>query len=142
MCYPLYGQDITLQTNPIEADLGHFIRTDHDFIGRQAVEQIQRQGVVRKLIAFVSESRARPEKGSTILVSAAPVGTVTSGSFSPSLGTSIGMGYVHISAASESGRLLIDTGKRTLEAVIQSKPLYKRGTCRAQNVGPETTHGS
>ncbi len=54
------------------------------------------------------------------------VGVVTSGTFSPTLGVSIGMAFVPPALAEEGTRLDIDVRGRTLPAEIVQRPFYKR----------------
>ncbi|MBW2471068.1 MAG: glycine cleavage system aminomethyltransferase GcvT [Deltaproteobacteria bacterium] len=91
MGYPLWGQDLDPTTTPLEAGLGWVVAWDHDFVGKQALEE--KRSPVRKLVAFTTEGRAIPRVGYP-LTSHSGTGTVSSGNFSPTLGHGIGMGYV------------------------------------------------
>ncbi len=133
MNYPLYGSDIDEDCNPVEADLDRFIERDREFIGAAAVRRIDARGVTRKLIAFQCNTRRRPDAGSDIVCDGQRVGTVTSGAFSPSLGTAIGMGYVAIEHAVAGTELEIRAARKGLTAIVQDKPLYNGGTCRTRN---------
>lgn len=93
MGYPLWGQDLTEETTPLEADLGWVVELDHDFRGRDAIVLQQSEGVSQSLIGFRTEGRRPPRRGYE-LRSGAATGTVTSGNFSPVLGVGIGMGYL------------------------------------------------
>jgi aminomethyltransferase len=130
MCYPLYGEDISDSTNPLEADLGQFAKPTHDFVGRQAIEDMARRGPSRKLVAFASDSRRRANAGQEIVAAGGVVGTVTSGAFSPSLGRSIGMGYVASDFAAVGTSLTVRTERAELPVTVAAKPLYTKGTCR------------
>ena len=135
MCLPLYGHELDLEHNPIEAGLEPFVPLKHDFIGARRLREIQAAGPRRRLIAFKSGSRRRCNSGDAIVLEGRPIGTVTSGAFSPSLEVSIGMGYVDAACAATAKRLIIDTGRAELDVEISQRPLYRRGTCRA-NVIP------
>lgn len=132
MCYPLYGQDISLQTNPIEADLGHFIRFDRPFIGSAPLQNIATQGPGQKLVAFHSDSRRKATTGQVVTHQGRPVGIVTSAGFSPSLEVSIGLAFVESALAQTGTNLAIATDRGDLPIAIADKPLYKHGTCRTQ----------
>jgi aminomethyltransferase len=54
-------------------------------------------------------------------------GEVTSGTFSPCLERGIGMAYVSTARAAEGTRFEIDVRGRVRPAVIESKPLYRKG---------------
>jgi aminomethyltransferase len=94
MSYPLYGQDLDTQHTPLAAGLLKFVDFSKDFIGREALTREQKNGPKEHLIYFRADSRRAPRHGFAIRDKRRQVGTVTSGSFSPSLGVGIGMGYV------------------------------------------------
>ena len=95
MKFALYGNDIDQTTNPLEAGLGWVVKpAKGDFIGRDAIEAMRARGVPRKLVGLEMVERQVPRHGYRLLAGGAPVGEVTSGSFSPSLERGIGMGYV------------------------------------------------
>jgi aminomethyltransferase len=54
-----------------------------------------------------------------------PVGTVTSGGFSPTLDTSIGMGFLPNELAKEGTELEVDVRGRPLRAVVVKRPFYR-----------------
>lgn len=95
MSYPLYGQDLDLQHTPLAAGLLKFVDFSKDFIGRDALIREQKGGTKEHLVYFQADSRRAPRHGFAILDKGRQIGTVTSGSFSPSLGVGIGMGYVY-----------------------------------------------
>ena len=92
----LYGNDITEDTNPLEAGLGWLTKLDAgDFIGRDALVKIKETGPERRLVGFVVSERGIPRAGYDICEPGGSViGTVTSGSQSPILEQGIGLGYV------------------------------------------------
>jgi aminomethyltransferase len=92
MGYPLWGQDLGLDTTPLEAGLGWAVYWDHDFVGRSALQEQRRRGLGKRLIAFSLPNRTIPRRGFRLQCGAGE-GTVTSGNFSPTLATGIGMGY-------------------------------------------------
>jgi len=134
MCYPLYGHELSTEHNPIEADLARFVRPDREFVGAAKLRDVARAGPRRKLIAFRSASRRRTNGGNPILSDGRPVGTVTSGAFSPSLEVSIGMGYVEADLARPGREMLVNTGRVELPVTICDKPLYTGGTCRTKDL--------
>ncbi len=130
MNYPLYGAELDANCNPVEADLDRFIARDREFIGAAALRRIDAQGVQRKLVAFVCDTRRRPQTGSEIDCNGQHVGNVTSGAYSPSLGKAIGMGYVASASAVPGTALEIRTARTSVNAEVQEKPLYRGGSCR------------
>jgi aminomethyltransferase len=92
MGYPLWGQDLDTETTPLEAGLGWVVNWDHDFVGREALDEQRRSGVPKRLIGFAFPDRTIPRHGYPLRCGEA-TGTVASGNFSPTLETGIGMGY-------------------------------------------------
>lgn len=95
MGFCLYGNDIDQTTNPIEAGLGWITKVKKgEFIGRDAILKIKENGIKRKLVAIVTDSRVFPRHGYEITENGNSIGTITSGTLSPILGKPIAMGYV------------------------------------------------
>ena len=127
MCYPLDGNDTSDDRTPIEAGLGRFVSFDKgDFIGRDVLAGQKANGVERKLVAFKMTEKSPPPRPHYAIVSAGrPIGSVTSGTHSPTLGIGIGMGYVESKAAVIGSPIGIEIRGRTFAAVIGKKPLLK-----------------
>jgi aminomethyltransferase len=142
MCYPLHGNDITEETNPLEADLGRFVAFDkEEFIGRRALVEQKTAGVNRKLVAFMMTSPSPPPRPRYAMLAAArdaphgaqsgparKIGAVTSGTHSPSLAVGIGMGYAEAGVAREGMAIAIEIRGTRFPAVIETKPILKRTT--------------
>jgi aminomethyltransferase len=131
MCYYLYGQELDEETNPIEADLGWVCRgADRDFLGKAKVDEVEKKGPDRSLVAFRTSGPVPPRPGYDISIDGKIRGRVTSGTWSPSLETGIGMGFVSPDY-SETGTGIILSGRgRQINGVIESKPLYHDGSIR------------
>ncbi len=127
--YCLYGNDITTETNPLEAGLGWIVKLENgDFVGREALRQVKAEGPRRKLVGFVVNERGIPRPGYAIEdADGNEIGTVTSGTQSPVLGQGIGLGYVpNEDAYTEPGRpLVIRARGRALSATVQKPPFYE-----------------
>ena len=128
MKYALYGNDIDENTNPIEAGLGWIIKPDKgDFIGRYAILK-KKEKPDRKLVCFEMMERAIPRYDFKILKNDNEIGSVTSGTMSPSLEKGIGLGYVAIPHHTPGTEIMIDIRGRKKAAVIVKPPFYKSGT--------------
>jgi aminomethyltransferase len=129
MCYPLHGNDITDETSPIEAGLAKFVAFDKkSFVGQDILVEQKESGVHRKLTAFkMTETSPPPRSHYAILVGGRKVGEVTSGTQSPTLGMGIGMGYVEAAEAKAGAAIEIEIRNRRFPAVIEKKPILKRG---------------
>jgi aminomethyltransferase len=95
---PLYGQDLTDETNPLEAGLSWAVKLDAegDFVGKAALIKIKQQGLTRRLRGLIVQGKGIIRTGCPIFVGEQQVGEVTSGSYSISLDKSIGLGYVDL----------------------------------------------
>ena len=129
MCYPLHGNDITEKTTPMEAGLGKFVSFDKGaFVGRDALVEQKAKGVGRRLVAFtMTEKSPPPRPHYAILAGGHKVGEITSGTQSPTLGIGVGMGYVEVAAASVRTAIEIEIRGKRFPAVIQKKPILKKG---------------
>ena len=126
MKYCLYGNDIDETTNPLEAGLGWITKLKKgDFIGREALLRVKKEGLKRKLVGFKMEGQGVPRHGYKIYHNGTEIGVVTSGNISPMLGVGIGMGYVRTEFAEIGTRLEIDVRNRMLPAVVCETPFYR-----------------
>ena len=125
----LYGNDITEETNPIEAGLGWVTRLDKgDFVGREAIARVKEQGPERKLAGFRMIDRGIPRAGYRIHDEVGGnVGQVTSGTQSPVLQCGIGLGYVRNDPAltTPGSRIMVEVRSRFLKAEVAQTPLHK-----------------
>jgi aminomethyltransferase len=134
MGYPLYGDDISPDTTPLEAGLERFVTFDRDFIGAAALQAPEAAEPGRRLVAFESETRRRAWQRDALLRDGQEVGVVTSAAFGPSLDVSIGMGYVSAECAATGAALTVATRRGELPVVVAERPLYKHGTCRTREL--------
>ncbi len=130
--YMLYGNDIDDTTSPLEAGLGWTVKLRKSaFVGRESLLAQKERGLARRLAGFALDGRRVPRHGMPIESRGRVVGTVTSGTFSPSLGRPIGMGYVEHAAAAVGTALEIRAGETRLPASVTARPFYTRGSRRA-----------
>jgi aminomethyltransferase len=96
MGYPLHGQDITIDVNPVEAGLGWAVGWNKDtFWGRDAIVAVKEAGPKRRLRGLVATGRGIPRPGMGVtLTQDVPLCDITSGTFSPTLRKGIGMALV------------------------------------------------
>jgi aminomethyltransferase len=124
----LYGHDMDTNTNPFEAGLGWLVALEKgDFIGRNALLEIKHRGVNRKLVGFQMNGREIARSGYRIFKSGQEVGQVTSGGYAPSLGFSIGLGYIPTELATIGNEIEIIIRNKPVPAHIVSKRFYKKG---------------
>ena len=126
--YCLYGNDITRETNPYEAGLGWIVKLESgDFVGRNALQTIHKEGPERSLVAFVAQERGIPRAGYDLTTPDGNVlGPVTSGTQSPTLSTGIGLGYVpNDKTYTTPGSTLAVKGRRPFAVEVATPPLHE-----------------
>ena len=129
MCYPLYGQDVDESISPLEAGFDKFIDFSKDFVGKNALLD-KTKSQAKKLCCFVSKTRRAPRHNYKIYSDNKEIGYVTSGSFSPSLCSGIGMGYLDDDSAKKNAAITLKEGNIEIDANIKDRPLYRKGTAR------------
>ena len=126
MGYCLYGNDINETTSPIEACLGWITKFTKSFTNDYALSQQKANGVTRKLVGFELKDRGIPRQSYPIVDSnAVVIGSVTSGTMSPSLNKGIGMGYVRSEFSEVGTEIGIKIRKKIVLAKVIKLPFYK-----------------
>jgi aminomethyltransferase len=123
MGYCLYGNDIDDRTSPLEAGLGWITKFTKDFTARPILERQKVDGPPQKLVGFEMIEKGIPRHDYLIMDSSgAPIGRVTSGTQSPSLGKAIGMGYVSPVFAGIDSKIFVKVRDKLLEAKVVKFP--------------------
>jgi len=123
MGYCLYGNDIDDATSPLEAGLGWITKFNKNFTAKQILDKQKAQGVERKLVGFEMIEKGIPRHGYEIKdFDDAIIGSVTSGTQSPSLGKAIGMGYVTKAFAALETIIYIKIRDKLLQAKVVKIP--------------------
>jgi aminomethyltransferase len=92
---PLYGHELDDATSPLAAGLERFVKLERgDFLGAEALRREAEAGPARRLVGFVLDDPGVARAGYPLAVDGREIGAVTSGAPSPTLGKSIGLGYV------------------------------------------------
>ncbi len=123
--FPLHGHEISPSINPLEAGLGRFVKLDQPFVGRDALAAIAAAGPARTLVGLEVTAKGVIRDGCPILAAGEAVGVVTSGTFSPLLERSIGLGYVPPSLAAPGTPLAVDVRGRALACEVVRPPFYR-----------------
>jgi aminomethyltransferase len=128
--YPLYGHELAADRNAGESGLVREADLRREFVGAAAVREGARHGP-RRLAGLLLDGRRAARAGDAVLSAAGQeVGVVTSGSFAPSLGKAVALGYIDRDQARNATRLGIRTARQVLEAGVAPLPFYRRGTAR------------
>ena len=128
MGYPLSGQDVDETRTPVEAGLNRFIAWDTAFPGKPILEKQRDPGGHDTLAALRSADKRAPRHGFELRHDGVVVGIVTSGTFGPSVGCGIGLGYVPAALAQPG--LALEAGPRALPVFVETLPFYKQATGR------------
>lgn len=131
MGYPLYGHELSESISPLEAGITFCVALDKgEFTGREALLRQKAEGIRRKCVAFRLSGQTPPPRPDYPLWSresgAQPLGRVTSGTLSPSLGVGIGMGFVPVEFARPGTALAVEIRGRQYPAEVVPKPIYRR----------------
>jgi len=128
---PLYGQELDRGTSPFEAGLGRVVKFDKpgDFVGRGALEAL-RDAPGKALVGLRITGRGIARTGYPVYLPAAaePVGTITSGTASPTLGHAIAMAYVPPDLAAPGTVLEVGIRSERVAAEVIPMPFYRRAS--------------
>ena len=128
----LCGQDIGVDTTPLEAGLSWMVKLKKgDFVGRDALLHQRANGCRHRLVGFEVEGRGIARHGHRLTVHgpSSCSGPVTSGAFSPTLGRAIGIVRVDCgeSGAPEPGSAAsVEVRGKELPCRIVKLPFYRR----------------
>ena len=126
MGFCLYGNDIDDETSPLEAGLAWITKFNKNFNYSEELQLQKENGIKRKRVGFEMLDRGIARNGYTILnENDEKIGFVTSGTMSPSLQKSIGMGYVNSEYAKRDTELYIQIRNKKLKAHVVKLPFFK-----------------
>ncbi len=124
----LYGHEISEKINVWEAGLDRYCKMEKgDFIGRAALERAKAAGLTRTLVGveMVDRGIARDEY-CCCNEAGEPIGMVTTGSPSPTLGKNIALAYVPPSYSALGTILYVEIRGQKYKAQVVATPFYKR----------------
>ncbi len=124
----LYGHEISEKINVWEAGLDRYCKMDKgDFIGRAALQRAKANGLTRTLVGIemIDRGIARDEYR-CCNEAGEPIGVVTSGSPSPTLGKNIALAYVPPAFSALGTVLYVEIRGQKCKAQVVPTPFYKR----------------
>jgi len=123
--YLLYGADVDDAHSPFEAGYGWVVKLGKkdDFIGKAALQKQKSAGLKRKLLGVRLLERGVPRPGTAVLVGGKPAGRLTSATFSPSLQTGIGLGYLD-PGLQPGKKVAVELHGKKIPAEIAKVPFY------------------
>jgi aminomethyltransferase len=128
MGYPLHGQDISLDVTPNQARLGWAVGWKKPaFWGRDVLLAEKEQGAARLLRGLVATGRGIPRPGMRVLLAAdVPVGAVTSGTFSPTRRTGVGLALI-AAQVTDGAEVSVDVRGRREVFTVTRPPFVETG---------------
>lgn len=129
MKFPLYGHEITADTNPLEAGLAWVVKLDKpDFLGKAALLRAKAEGPKRFLVGLKGLDRGIPRQGYEVYDPDGKemLGEVSSGTLSPSLGYPIAIAYIRVGQQSIGNKVSIKVREKFYPAEVVATPFYKR----------------
>ncbi len=123
---PLHGHELDELTTPVEAKLERFVDFDKDFVGRDTLIRQHQEGTQFTLVGLQMPGRSAPRATYALTVLGQPAGQVTSGCYSPTLDTSLGMGYVFPEYSRPGTVLELDKRGLIEEITVTNLPHYRR----------------
>jgi aminomethyltransferase len=124
---PLYGHELSLDIVPAQAGLGRVVAVDKPgFVGKAALAAVVAPDAP-VLVGIVAEGKRAGRAGYAVLNEAGePVGEITSGALSPTLGHPIAMAFVAPASAAVGTPLSIDVRGTRIPATVTALPFYQR----------------
>ncbi|MBQ0896372.1 glycine cleavage system aminomethyltransferase GcvT [Micromonospora sp. U56] len=124
MGYPLHGQDLSLEITPVQARSGWAVGWDKPaFWGRDALLAEKAAGPRRTLRGLEAVDRAIPRPGMTVYAGDAELGTITSGTFSPTKKQGIALALLDTDAKLADGDLVeVDIRGRRAQMRVTRPP--------------------
>jgi aminomethyltransferase len=127
---PLYGNELDRETSPLQAGLGRFVLLDGEpgFVGRDALRREAATGPKRCLVGLEVRGAGIARHGHLVYRpgETEPIGSVTSGSHSPTLGHAIAMAYVPPDTMTAGTMLEIGIRDARVAAIVVDLPFYRR----------------
>ena len=124
---PLYGHELDETIDPFTAGLAFGVRLDAgDFIGRAALAAAKADPDRLRRVGLQLAGKRIAREGALVFAGDRQIGRVTSGTFSPTLETSIAMALVPSAQAAAGTPLMIDIRGQREPATVVKLPFYKR----------------
>lgn len=125
---PLYGHELGEDLTPYNAGLGRSVKLGRDFVGAKALEQASQNPVNPKLFGLVGEGKraARADYEVFLPGSDRPIGKVTSGALSPTLGYPVALAYLDPQGLEVGSVVEVDIRGTKTAFQVSNLPFYKR----------------
>lgn len=124
---PLYGHELSAAITPLEAGLDFAIKlTKEGFNGYGALNAQKETGLSRRIVGVEMVGRGIARAGYACYAGEKAIGTITSGSFAPTLGKNLALALIEIDYITPGTPIEVEIRGKRLEAITVTKPFYKR----------------
>lgn len=125
---PLYGHELGKHLTPYNAGLGKSVKLGRTFVGSAALQSASESAPNPKLFGLVGEGKraARADYQVFLPGSEKPIGAITSGALSPTLGYPIAMAYLDPAGLEPGSEVEVDIRGSKTAFKISALPFYKR----------------
>jgi aminomethyltransferase len=124
---PLYGNELSVDLTPFDARFDKMVKFEKpDFVGKAALAERRDAERERALVGLRGTGRRAPRHGYPVLDGESPVGEITSGALSPTLGYPIAMAYVPPALSEPGTELNVDIRGRVQPVEVVALPFYSR----------------
>ncbi len=123
---PLYGHELSEEWDSLTARQGWCVNLEKDFIGAECMRKLKAEGLSRRIVGLELEGKRTARQGYRVLIDNAPVGVITSGVFSPTLGKSVAMAMLDFAHNQVGTKVEVEFGGKTVPAEVVKLPFYKR----------------
>ena len=124
---PRYGAELDDSIFPGEAELEGAISFEKGcYIGQEIVARMKYRGHPNRLLrGFEIVSEAPPQSGDRLFAEDKEIGWIASAVVSPTLGKTIGMGYVRTAFTDEGSQVEVETAGNRVDATVRLLPFYQ-----------------
>lgn len=128
MRYPLYGQELSDESNPYSAGLGWVVKpAKGDFLGQAEMVAAKEKGLPQKMVGLEITGKGIARGGYKVFsIDSEEIGVVTSGTLSPSLNKAIAVAYIAKNASEPGTKVLVEMRNKMIEAEVVKTPFYKK----------------
>ena len=122
--YLYWSGDITPEDNPLAAGLGMFVDwSKPDFIGKEALKEIQKQSLSARLTALVMDAGGNLYGGESVYADGKVVDRIRSGSYGYTIGQDIGLVYLPLALTKAGTELEVQVMGERVTATVADLPL-------------------
>ena len=135
---PLYGNELSENITPIQADLGFAVSSSRvnkkDFRGAEKIINEINTGPEFSRVGLLPEGKRPVRKDTLIYKNGEKIGKVTSGGYGPSIGSPISMGSIKSQFNKTNGQLEAQIGNNLIPLKITSFPFVPHKYHRKEKI--------